>query len=316
MPENRVLVLLETLEPGNIHTGIFNGLLECGVPVQPIVLPRDGLDTIEKRSALLTRLLAELPAKMLVTIGPNDHLLASVFHVNKYVVSIQIDDPWALDHHKATPSAGYDEILTSCPAADIESRYRKLTGNSALNTHYLPFGIDPTVFHHMPTGASVPSYAILFLGSDYRKRQRAAETLIKREFPCKYIGPGSHKQWSHGRISPWELPFWFNRASVCVSFSDQPDGILSQKIRPYEIAASGGGCLLIEDEPSARYEFSDDEAVFWHSLDDLYEKGMALLADPLRCRELSRNALRLAHPKFSWATRLRPHVERWRDKWA
>jgi len=309
-----VALVLESMEPGNLHTGIYWGLRDCGVPVYPIVLPRDDGQHQEWRSRLLRRLLRQLPTRFIITVGPNDHLEEQAFDFpGTYIVSIQVDDPWALDHKRLHLPIGCREILTSCPADTMPERYRCWAGNSDLRVHYLRFGVDLRVFRPMPVGP--PEYRGLFIGTAYHQRRQMVEVLQRRGVPIQCLGPGNSPAWDNKRLPAWEIPLYYSLADVCISFSDQPDGVVSQKIRPYEIAASGGGCLLVQREPTACAEFDEETAVFFDTVQELQDRLQSLLDDPPRRQRLTQSALKLARAKFSWESRLRPHVERWKEIW-
>ena len=98
------LVVIESAELGNIHRSIYEGLRRLEFPCWPLVLPRDSCATPDENSDIVASKLAEDRFGMVVLVGPNDHLreiaLDGARQQGKPVVSIQIDDPWALDHQQ------------------------------------------------------------------------------------------------------------------------------------------------------------------------------------------------------------------------
>ena len=305
------LVVLESYELGNIHRSIVEGLKACGLPVWPLVLPRDGCATPEENTTAVA--MATKAADLVILIGPNDHLtepaLAEAYAEGKRIVSIQIDDPWAIDGGRVRLTGYYHEVLTS--AVSSIAAYKALGAEAAC---YLPFGFDPQVFRPVPV-PHMKGFGILFLGSAYGKRVRRLQMLKARGLNVVCAGPGNHPAWQIKRRFPaWALPGMFQSAQVCLNFADQPDGTPGMKIRPFEVAGCGGGVLLTERWPGCEELFTDgEECVYFDTDQDLADKVAALLADETARKRISAAACERAHRDHTWEQRLRPHVQRWRE---
>jgi len=245
---------------------------------------------------------------MVILVGPNDHLDETALYgartQGKPVVSIQLDDPWGLDHSQVRLTGQYDEVLTSDPAC--VARYRIL---GTREVQHMPFGYDPRVFN-LQTAPT--ANGVIFVGSAYGARASRIDTLRLMGVNITCAGPG----WKGGRRYPaWAMPGLFRSVSICLNCADQPDGKPALKIRPFEIAGTGGGCLLSERWPGCDDLFTDgQECVYWSNTEELAEKIRWLLGEPLRCQDLSTAAHTRARAEHTWKTRLTPHVARWKEK--
>ena len=304
----KALLIIESAEWGNIHRSIYEGLQVAGLPCWPLVLPRDSCGTLAENSQAAASCAAQDRFGMVILVGPNDHLDETALYnaraQGKRVVSIQLDDPWGLDHSKVRLTGQYDEVLTSDP--DCVARYQAL---GAASVQYMPFGYDPQVFA-LQAASEPPNRAIL-VGSAYTGRASRIAALRLRGINIICAGPG----WPGGRRYPaWAMPGLFRSASICLNCADQPDGKPALKIRPFEVAGTGGGCLLTERWPGCDDLFTDGkECIYWSSTNELAEKVRWLLGEPLRCRTLSKAAYKRARAEHTWETRLTPHVARWKE---
>jgi len=312
----QALVVLESMEMGNIHRGIYNALVELGLPCYPLDLPRDSSAVEGENAELVAERSRGDDIGIVLLIGPNDHLAESALEParmsGKEVISIQIDDPWAISHSQVRLTAFYDEVLTNDPRSVLQ--YQAL-GVQRCET--LPFGFDPLVFHPPLTQRKL-AYLTLFLGSVFPPRYMKLQQLHAAGVSVTCLGPGPPPLWVQNRRVPsWALPKLFQSARICLNLADQPDGRCGMKIRPFEITASGGGCLLSERWPGCEEFFTDGEdAVFFRTVPELIEGARWLLREPSRCRVHSKAACERAHREHTWAHRLQPHVERWKGELA
>ncbi len=310
----QALVVIESMEAGNIHRSIYNALVELGLPCYPLDLPRDSSATDQENARLVAELSQRDDVGMVLLVGPNDHLaefaLDPAKRSGKRVVSVQIDDPWAIRLSQVRLTGLYDEVLTN----DLHSVSRYLAlGVSRCDA--MPFGIDPLIFHSSP-GLQHIVYQILFLGSAFPRRCGQLQGLKAADVPVACLGPGPLPLWIQNRRVPgWMLPSLFQSARVCLNLADQPDRVLGMKIRPFEIAASRGGCLLSEWWSGCEEFLSDGEdAVFFRTTEELISKARWLLAHSDECTRMAHAAHKRVHGQHTWRHRLEPHVARWKEE--
>ena len=300
----KALVVVESSELGNIHWSILRGLVKNGLPVYPLVLPRTGPATMDDNSQAVAVWSSRDDVGMVLTVGPNDHLLPTAFdaarHFGKPVVSIQIDDDWGIRGGFVLYVDLYDEVLTSaesCISLYLEKGVRRC--------EFLPFAIDEDVFY--PNDSVPKDIGVLFVGSATPHRSRAVAQLRVQGIDVHWAGPGGGR-----RIPAWSIPHLVWQSCICLNFSDQPDGTPGMKIRPFEYAACGT-CVVSERWSGDTDLFTDHETVFVNSPYELEQKIRWLFEDGLRPGAFMRESLKRVHPYHTWQFRLKHHVGRWKE---
>ena len=297
----QALVAIESAEPGNIHWSIYRGLVANGLPCMPLVLPRAGPACGSDNSHLLATVSGRDDVGMVLTVGPNDHLLPEAFDVAKHhgkpIVSIQIDDDWLSRNGLAQHVDKYGEVLTSA-----ESAVPFYLDHGVRECRYLPFAVDPKVFY--PNRTTPKNFQVLFVGSATPHRAQAIACLRAAGIHAHWYGSGTGR-----RIPAWSIPYHVWQAAICLNFSDQPDGVPGMKIRPFEYAACHT-CVVSEHWPGDHRLFTHHEMVFVDSLDEMVQKIRWLLEDGARPVTFAR-AAQERMIEHTWQERLREYVERW-----
>jgi len=297
----KALVVVESSELGNIHWSLLRGLVKNGLPVYPLVLPRTGPATMDDNSQAVAVWSSRDDVGMVLTVGPNDHLLPTAFdaarHFGKPVVSIQIDDDWGIRGGFVPYVDRYDEVLTSaesCISLYLEKGVRRC--------EFLPFAIDEDVFY--PNSSVLKTVDVMFVGSLTGHRSQALLRLQSQGINVVRVGTCAGR-----RIPAWTIPYRVWKAEICLNFSDQPDGKPGMKIRPFEYAACGT-CVVSERWPGD--DLLQDEMVLVEP-EEMAVTVRRLLTDRALLGPITRAAQERVHAYFTWTCRMKHHVVRWKE---
>lgn len=228
-----VLLIVESLEPGNLHRGFYNGLLHNeseSLNVIPLVFPRDVKFNWTIYDELILHAIEKNKIDIFFVIDGEQISIETLKKLQLKKIKLitwQIDDPFMLtechgsENRKKFPL--YDVIYTTNKAS-VESHYKKLGLYDKVS--YLSFGYDP-MFHKNLNLDKI--YEVSFVGSDFSTRRE------------KYINKLLHQVNIWGflpstRISHYEMIKVVNQSKINLNFSDQPvNGVKCFKNRVLEV---------------------------------------------------------------------------------
>ncbi len=269
-----ILLITESLEPGNFHRGIRGGFIEQkGYDIVPLCCPRDVSFPYEVYDELIMHSISKFHVDILFVIQGEQIKPSTIKKINQTGVNTivwQVDDPYILTHapnsklHKLKLKE-YHQVYTT-NYESMEKYYKPM----GINAKFLPFGYDPAYHLNLK---SDKNYKVSFVGSSFPARLNYIDSLAKEFrdeldlFGCR------NKYWNYPyRVSHKKMIEIANQSIINLNFSDQPaNGVKCLKNRVMEITGSGQ-FLLSEDFPEAKMLFSDKELVLFSSYDELKEK--------------------------------------------
>lgn len=271
-----ILLLCESLEPGNFHTGVFNGLISLRkYHIIPFLVPRDISFNWNIYDEMILKIIRKFKIDCLLAIQAEAVSKDVIIEANKrgiVTVIYQVDDPYILTEasnkeEHISKLKEYNFIYTT-NLESVEEQYKNLD----LEARFLPFGFDP-YFHKNLKIDKV--YDISFVGSTFKNREKSyIKPLLKNEaFKIDLFGSAS-SLWNHpGIINHKEMIQIVNQSKINLNFSDQPENnIKCLKNRVPEILGMEQ-FLLTEYFPESWELFEPDKnIVMFHSLYELKHK--------------------------------------------
>lgn len=271
-----LLLLTESLEPGNFHTGIYKGLkTREDIHVIPLLIPRDVTFKFTIYDELILKMITKFKIDILFSIQAEAIGINTLKMINdKGIQTIiwQVDDPYILVHadnrkEQIEKLKLYQYIYTT-NLESIDEQYKNL----GLNAKFLPFGYDP--YYHANLNME-KIYDISFVGSSFplRTKQYIAPLMSNSSFKLNLFG-SSDKLWNNlGRVSYEDMIKISNSSKINLNFSDQPaNGVHCLKNRVTEIIGMKQ-FLLSEHFPEAWEMFEPDkDIILFHSLYELKNK--------------------------------------------
>lgn len=267
-----ILLLTESLEPGNFHTGIYNGLISNkNNHVIPILIPRNVNFNFSVYDEIIKNAIDQFKIDILFSIQAEAVNINTIKYANnKNVKTIiwQVDDPYILDYayNKKEHIDKLKEynIIYSTNKESINNQYKNLN----LNVEFLPFGYDKKFHNNLNLEKK---YDVSFVGSAFNTRKNNYIKYIHNDidlFGC------NDNLWKHkGRISYLEMINILNQTKINLNFSDQPvNNIYCLKNRVTETLGCGQ-FLLTENFPELNEMFSIGKDLdSFSSLDELKSK--------------------------------------------
>lgn len=274
-----VLLVVESLEPANLHRAFYNGFLKNGfiqnkkLNVIPLLCPRDVKFSHNVYDEMILHTVNKFRVDTFFTIGGEqirEETLRELKARGIKTAAWQIDDPYMLtedygkDIRKKLPF--YDLIYTTNKYS-LEKIYPRL--NYPAKVKFLPFGFDPAFHCNL---RSDKLYHMTFIGSSFPDR--------KNKYISKFLGLielwGSNDPiWNHkGRISHSSMVELTNQSRINLNFSDQPaNGVKCLKNRVTEVLGCGQ-FLLTERFPELEEMFTVGKDLdCFDSLEELDEKA-------------------------------------------
>jgi hypothetical protein len=205
-------------------------------------------------------------------------------------VNFASDDPWnpvlrARWHLQALPE--YDLVFSPRRAnlGDLERL-------GCAHVHYLPFGLDGSLFLPAKESPDALPRDVLFVGGADRDRATFMTEFMRKGPSVALVGAywdrfTETRPYALGQKSPEEVRTLTAAAKInlCLVRRANRDGHV---MRSFEIAAIGG-CMLTEHTEEHREIFGDDEecVVYFRTPEEAAARAHALVADPERRRRLS-----------------------------
>lgn len=269
-----VLVVVESMEPGNLHRGFCMGIMKNAdrfdLNVIPFVFPRDVKFNQAAYNELILHTINKFKVDLFITLG-GEQISKQVLSVlgSKGIkrVTWQIDDPFMLlnSYGKEMKEKLYlYDFIYSTNKESINNIYPKLK----LNAKFFSFGFDPQCHIDLK---HKKIYDATFVGSSFPERKNRYISKLGNRV---HLWGSNDPLWNHkGRISHSSMVELVNQSRINVNFSDQPAyKINCLKNRVIEVL----GCnqfLLTEDFPELEEMFiTGKEVENFNSLEELNEK--------------------------------------------
>jgi spore maturation protein CgeB len=284
-----ILLLIESLEPGNLHRGIYNGFLQNSfvedriLNIIPMVCPRDVTFSWNAYDELILNTVKKFKIDLVFSIGGEYVSIETLQELKKKgirIITWQIDDPFML-----TESCGlenrkklllYDLIYTTNKAS-IEKQYNDLHLSDKVK--FMPFGYD-TLFHKNLNLNK--KYDISFVGSSFPTRQ-------KNYFSKFYHKVNLFGTSANSRISHYSMVEIVNQSKINLNFSDQPvNGIKCLKNRVPEVLGCGQ-FLLTEFFPELTEMFTPGKELdCFFTIEELNNKNDFYLKNEIAREKIAR----------------------------
>lgn len=250
-----VLLVVESLEPANLHRGFYNGFLQNGfmenkrLNIIPLLCPRDVKFNWTIYNELILHTVNKFRVDSFFTLG-GEQVSIEIFKELKKrkikTVTWQIDDPFMLteDYGKETrKKLPFYDIIYTTNKASIEKHYKKL--NLSNKVKFFPFGYDPMFHRNLNLQKK---YNVSFVGSNFPTRQKNYLSKFYHHVDIWGI-PASR------RISHCSMVEIVNQSKINLSFADQPaNGVKCLKNRVIEVLGCGQ-FLLTETFPELEEMF-------------------------------------------------------------
>jgi len=297
-----ILLITESLEPGNFHRGIRDGLIEQkGYDIVPLCCPRDVSFPYNIYNELIMHSISKFRVDILFVIQGEQIQVSTIKKIKQAGVSTivwQVDDPYILTHapnaklHKLKLKEYHHVYTTNYES--IEKCYKP----AGINAKFLPFGYDPAYHLNLKTEKK---YKVSFVGSSFPGRLNYIDSLAKEFrdeldlFGCR------NKYWNYPyRVSHKKMIEIANQSIINLNFSDQPaNGVRCLKNRIMEITGSGQ-FLLSEDFPEAKMLFTDKELVLFSSYEELKEKVRYYLSHGKERDKIARAGYKKTKENYSY----------------
>jgi len=267
-----ILLLTESLEPGNFHTGIYNGFrLNNELHVIPILIPRDVDFNFNIYDTMVLNIMKKINIDILFSIQAESISVNTIKKANKLnikTIIFQVDDPYILDYapnkkEHIEKLKEYKHIYTT-NMESINNQYINLN----LSPKFCPFGFD-TYYHKNLNLHKI--YDVSFVGSSFKRRKDKYIQYLNKTinlFGC------NDNLWNHkDRVSYKDMINIVNQSKININFSDQPSYEVScLKNRVTEVLGCGQ-FLLTEEFPEldSMFKIGKDLDSF-SSLEELKEK--------------------------------------------
>jgi spore maturation protein CgeB len=250
-----VLLVVESLEPANLHRGFYNGFIQNGfiqnkrLNVIPLLCPRDVKFNWTVYNELILHTVNKFRVDSFFTLGGEQVSVETLKELQKKgikTVTWQIDDPFVLteDYGAETrKKLPFYNLIYTTNKVSIEKHYKKLGLSGRVK--FFPFGYDPMFHQNLNLEKK---YNVSFVGSNFPTRQR------------QYMSKFFHKVnlWGtskNTRISHYSMVEILNQSKINLNFADQPaNGVKCLKNRVTEVL----GCeqfLLTETFPELKELF-------------------------------------------------------------
>lgn len=296
-----VLIVLESREPGNFHTGIINGfLMQKDLAVIPLICPRDVTFPWSVYDELILHAASRCKIDIFFSAQGEQISIETIKELKRRgikTVCWQVDDPfillWANNSkpHKAKLKE-YSHVYTT-NMESIKKHYPEI----GIKAKFLPFGFDP-IYH---TNLSLSKeFDISFVGSSFEHRMANYILPMKNHLQAALFGC-KHKLWSHPyRVPHLKMIEIANQTKVNLNFSDQPkNGVKCLKNRVMEIMGSGQ-FLLSETFPEARELFDAKELPLFFSFEELKEKALFYLSNEKEREKIARAGYKKVKENYSY----------------
>jgi len=211
-----------------------------------------------------------------------DYSTLGTLRENGYlVINWFFDDVWRFNDFSRFWIPYLDYIITTSPdAANWYSAYgakdKVIPSTYAGNPQYFTARYLPKI------------YKISFVGQSHGIRGEYIQKLKDAGIDVRAFGRGFTD-----RISFNDMIDIFSQSYICLNISEVSgqSGKLQAKARDFEIACTGGGCLLTGNSDMIEDCYVDGkEIVVYDNLDDLVLKAKHLIRHPDYCMELAQNA--------------------------
>jgi len=293
----RVLVVPESARPGNMHQSITDGLMRVYTDSCLFLFPRT-----EIKSQLSDLMNSELQIAVktykpdiLFVIGPGTQVNIPVGKFLK--VNWQFDDPWGFQHGYDKVAENYDVIFTT----DINSvnRYK--------NGYYAPPGYNPAIYKPLNCKKEID---ISFVGSVYAKRQNMLRVMKgKLGKKLKIFGGFNTRSdlWDVKKyLDNTEQAQVINKTILNLSFSDQPDGVPSMKLRPFEVIGCNG--ILVSDYYKPLVDLiPEDCAIYYNSVTQGIQKMLEVLGNKTLQQKITSNVSKVKE-KYTYVNIVKKYV--------
>ncbi|HNR64807.1 MAG TPA: glycosyltransferase, partial [Atribacterota bacterium] len=254
-----ILLVVESLEPGNLHRGLYNGFLQNSliegkeINIIPLIFPRDVNFKWTIYDEMILHTIKKFKIDFFVSIWGEQISIETLKELQRKgikTITWQIDDPFMLTENYGIETRKklpfYDVIYTTNKAS-IENHYKNMGLSNKVN--FLPFGYDPMFHKNLNLEKQ---YNVSFVGSNFPTRQK----LYLSKFSCNVntfgILPNS-------RITHYKMVEIVNQSKINLNFADQPvNGVRCLKNRVMEVL----GCeqfLLTEIFPELEEMFKPGE---------------------------------------------------------
>jgi len=255
----RAIVVVESLEPANLHRGLFDGFVLAGIDAIPVMGPRTSGQSDLIYETKLMELVSTFSPHIIFAIkgariGPE-----IIKNLGRYsrTINWQIDDPYE--------QRSGESLRLASPYQFIFTTDRNSFPNYGMAGGIMQFGFDP-FFHTKALGVQQDIQAS-FVGSLYPTRLKYLKAI--NEVRC--FG-ANHPRAERNRIPYLTMVEIVNRSKININFADQPDGVLGLKNRIFEILGMGG--FLLTEWSYNLDEYFDDgiHLVSFKTVEDLREK--------------------------------------------
>lgn len=264
-----VLILVESREPANFHTGVINGFLaQQNITTIPIVAPRDVTFPWSVYDELVLHATIKTKIDAFFTIQGEQISIKTIKELKRKgikTVCWQVDDPYILNYasnaqEQKARLREYNLVYTT----NMESIQRLYPGFKIKNVKFMPFGYDP--FNHKNLKLQ-KIYNTSFVGSAFPTRMKKYLSRVDKNTITCFGNITGH------RVSHRTGNEIANQSKINLNFSDQPkNGIKCLKNRVMEIMGAGQ-FLLTEDFPEASQLFKiDKDLVTFSSRRELLKK--------------------------------------------
>ncbi|OQA18881.1 MAG: Spore protein YkvP [bacterium ADurb.Bin363] len=294
-----VLVITESLEPGNFHRGVVNGFRQIK-DIESIALycPRDVSFPYSVYNELILHKASKFKIDILFAIQAEAIGINTIKTLNDRGIKTviwNVDDPFLLFHANNSKihrgKCREYQYVYSTNIESINRHYPKL----GIKAKFLPFGYDP-VFHK---DLKLPKkFDTSFVGSSFHNRTQNYISKIKNIdlFGCK------NKLWTYPyRVTFSKMIEIANQSKINLNFSDQPsNSVRCLKNRVIEIIGAGQ-FLLSEDFPESNRLFEiDKELVIFNSLKELTEKINYYLSHNKEREKIARAGYKKVKENYSY----------------
>lgn len=293
-----ILILIESLEPGNFHRGIFNGFMlndveNNNINIIPILVPRTPKIDWSMYDKLVMYQVEKFKIDCVFIVygeSISENLLQFLKKKGIMLISWQVDDPYMLMYplsgfKKVISHLKYYDLIYTTNMESINKQY-KLVGISKNKLRFMPFGYDELYHRNLNIGKV---YDVSFIGSPFN--DRVDKYISKLHHNIETFG-FDHKLWKHKhRISHWEMVKVVNQSKINLNFSDQPSfNKKCLKNRVMEVMGCGQ-FLLTEWFPEIELMFDvDKEIVCFNSLEELKQKMNFYVKHGVQRNEIINNA--------------------------